>query len=179
MKTRGSKVGGIIMIVLGATMAALFIGIAVSNAYTLFDTPASSGWPVDHYGSSNGGVDMMKGALVFGMFFLAMCCVPVIILGVITLNRGRVNQKVAKEGKPSTCVIEDLRCHHFRHGGWTYQLIVSYKDDNGNHQRYSTQISRYDYEDLKRGMKLECLVAGEECYIDINNIKVVEDQIDY
>lgn len=174
MKTRGSKTGGIIMIVMGAVTTALILGFAIYNSATLFET-SSSGWP----STSDAHKEMAKFSLTIGMFFGVVICAFVIVLGVVTLNRGRVNQKVVENGRPSTCIIEDLRSHHFRHGGWTYQMIVSYKDDNGNSQKYSTQISRYDYEDLRRGMKLECLVSGEECYIDINNIKVVEDQTDY
>jgi len=177
MKTRGSKTGGIIMIVLGAIFAALFLGIAIYNSSVMSEI-SSSEWPGDPHGSEP-HIDMAKFSIIFGLFFATLICIAVIVLGVFTLRRGAANQKVAAQGRPSTCVVEDLRCHHFRHGGWTYQLIVSYKDDNGNPQRYSTQISRYDYEDLKRGMTLECLVAGEECYIDINSINVVEDQIDY
>ena len=177
MKTRGSKVGGIIMIVLGATFAALFLGIAIYNS-SMMSEISSSEWPGDPYGSDP-RFEMTKFSIIAGSFFAIFICIAVIVLGVFTLKRGVANQKVVKTGRPSTCIVEDLRSHHFRHGGWTYQLIVSYRDENGNSQRYSTQISRYDYEDLRRGMKLECLVAGEECYIDINNIKVVEDQIDY
>lgn len=151
MKTRGSKTGGIIMIVMGVVAAALILGFAIYNSTTLFET-SSSGWP----STSDAHIEMAKFSLTIGMFFGVVICVFVIVLGVVTLNRGRVNQKVVENGRPSTCVIEDLRCHHFSHGGWTYQMIVSYKDDNGNSQKYSTQISRYDYEDLRRGMTLEC-----------------------
>ncbi len=177
MKTQGSKIGGIIMIVLGAIFAALFLGIAIYNSSTMSEI-SSSEWPGNPYGSDP-QFEMAKFSIIAGSFFATLICIAVIVLGVFTLKRGVTNQKVVKTGRPSTCIVEDLRSHHFRHGGWTYQLIVSYKDDNGNPHRYSTQISRYDYEDLRRGMKLECLVAGEECYIDINNIKVVEDQTDY
>lgn len=177
MKTRGSKTGGIIMIVMGAIFAALFLGIAIYNSSIMFEI-SSSEWPSNPY-DSEPHIEMAKFSIVFGLFFATLICIAIIVLGVFTLKRGVDNQKVIKTGRPSTCIIEELRSHHFRHGGWTYQLIVSYKDDNGNPQRYSTEVSRYDYEDLRRGMKLECIVAGEECYIDINNIKVVEDQIDY
>ncbi len=177
MKTRGSKTGGIIMIVMGAIFAALFLGIAIYNS-SIMSEISSSEWPGNPYGSEP-HIEMAKFSIIIGLFFATLICIAVIVLGVFTLKRGVANQKVVKTGRPSTCIVEDLRCHHFRHGGWTYQMIVSYKDDNGNPHRYSTQVSRYDYEDLRRGMKLECLVAGEECYIDINNIKVVEDQTDY
>lgn len=173
MKTQGSKIGGIIMIVMGSIFAALFLGIAIYNS-SIMSNASSSEWPGNPYGSEP-HIEMAKFSIILGLFFATLICIAVIVLGVFTLKRGVANQKVVKTGIPSTCNVEDLRCHHFRHGGWTYQLIVSYKDENGNSQRYSTQISRYDYEDLRRGMKLECLVAGEECYIDINNIKVVEE----
>lgn len=177
MKTRGSKVGGIILIIVGAVLAALFLGIAIYNSSTMSEI-SSSEWPGNPYGSEP-HIEMAQFSIISGSFFATLVCIGVIVLGVFTLKRGVANQKVIKTGRPSTCIVEDLRSHHFRHGGWTYQLVVSYRDENGNPQRYSAQISRYDYEDLRRGMKLECLVAGEECYIDINNIKVVEDQIDY
>ena len=156
MKTHGSKTGGIILIILGASLVALFSGIAIYNIVTMFDAPASS-WPPDPYAGPSESMDMMKGALAFGMFFLAMCSVPLIVVGAITLKRGNANQKVIMEGRTSSCVIEDLRCHHTR-TGWHFIMVVSYKDDNGANQRYSTRIPRDRYAERKGGMKLECLV---------------------
>ncbi len=176
MKTSGSKTGGIVIIILGAFLTIMFLSFAIYNVASMFSAPASE-WP-DPYASSNNGVDLMKGALAGGMFFLALCCVPLIIIGVYSLKRGIINQKVVREGRPSTCIVEDLRSHRFRHGVWTYQLIVSYKDDNGGYQRYSTQIPCDRYQELKIGMTLECLVSGDECYIDPMNIIEVDNPID-
>lgn len=176
MKTHGNKTGGIILILLGASLAALFSGIAIYNIVTMFDTPTSS-WPPDPYAGPSENMDMMKGALAFGMLFLAMCSVPLIVVGAITLKRGNANQKVIMEGRTSSCVIEDLRSHRFK-SGWHFIMVVSYKDDNGNYQRYSTQIPRDRYQELKVGMTLECLVRGNECYIDIMNTKVIDNQVD-
>ena len=176
MKTSGSKTGGIVVIIVGAFLTIMFLSFAIYNVITMFAAPASE-WPPDPYSSSNNGLDLMKGALAGGMFFLALCCVPLIIIGVYSLKRGVINQKVATEGRKSTCVIEDLRCHHTR-TGWHFIMVVSYEDDNGNYQRYSTQIPRDRYQELKVGMTLECLVRGNECYIDIMNIKVIDNQVD-
>ena len=175
MKTSGSKTGGIVIIIVGTFLAIMFLSFAIHNITTMFSAPASE-WP-DPYAGPSEGIDMMKGALAFGMFFLAMCSVPLIVVGAITLKRGIINQKVATEGRKSTCVIEDLRCHHTR-TGWHFIMVVSYEDDNGNYQRYSTQIPRDRYQELKVGMTLECLVRGDECYIDIMNIKVIDNQVD-
>ena len=176
MKTSGSKTGGIVVIIVGAFLTIMFLSFAIYNVITMFAAPASE-WPPDPYSSSNNGLDLMKGALAGGMFFLALCCVPLIIIGVYSLKRGVINQKVATEGRKSTCVIEDLRCHHTR-TGWHFIMVVSYKDDNGANQRYSTRIPRDRYEELKVGMTLECLVSGDECYIDPMNIIEADNPID-
>ena len=176
MKTSGNKTGGIVVIIVGAFLTIMFLSFAIYNVISMFSAPASE-WPPDPYASSNNGLDLMKGALAFGMFFLAMCSVPLIVVGAITLKRGNANQKVIMEGRTSSCVIEDLRSHHFK-SGWHFIMAVSYEDDNGNYQRYSTQIPRDRYQELKVGMTLECLVRGNECYIDIMNIKVIDNQVD-
>ena len=176
MKTSGSKTGGIVVIIVGAFLTIMFLSFAIYNVITMFAAPTSE-WPPDPYSSSNNGLDLIKGALAGGMFFLALCCVPLIIIGVYSLKRGVINQKVATEGRKSTCVIEDLRCHHARTGRH-FIMVVSYKDNNGANQRYSTRIPRDRYQELKVGMTLECLVSGDECYIDPMNIVEVDNPID-
>ena len=177
MKTSGSKTGGIIAIIVGAFLAIMFLSFAIYNVVSMFSAPASE-WPPNPYATPNQGEDMMEGYLAVGMFFLALCCVPLIIFGAYNIKRAAINQKVVREGRHSTCIVEDLRSHRFRHGVWTYQLIVSYKDDNGGYQRYSTQIPCDRYQELKIGMTLECLLSGDECYIDPMNIIEVDNPID-
>ena len=89
MKTSGSKTGGIVIIIVGAFLTIMFLSFAIYNVASMFSAPASE-WP-DPYAGPSEGIDMMKGALAFGMFFLAMCSVPLIVVGAITLKRGNEN----------------------------------------------------------------------------------------
>ena len=53
-------------------------------------------------------------------------------------------------------------------------MTVSYVDDSGQKQKYAAIVNDEAITNLKKGMVLECRILGQECYIDPNNIKVIE-----
>ena len=129
---------------------------------------------------------MIGGALTLGLMVFGIITVqPVLIafmpflalmlfaMGVFLVRRGIINKKVAAEGKKGTCVIEKFQTVGGR-GKATIWMTVSYLDDSGQKQNYAARVNDEAITNLKKGMVLECRILGKECYIDPNNIKVIE-----
>ena len=174
-KTSGSIVGGIVLIAIGATLIISFLSIAIYNIASLINLNGSDNdFDPNLIDGNNSGFEGIKIFLIVIMLFMAMASSVLIVMGVITLKRGAVNKEVSTKGRIGTCVIEELRWHSFRNGR-RFWIIVSYQGESGQPHQYSTRISRADFTNLKKGMVLECSILGEECYLDINNIKVVNN----
>lgn len=174
-KTSGSIVGGIVLIAIGATLIISFLSTAIYNIASLINLNGSDNdFDPAIFDGRNGGSQTMNLFIIVAMFFMAMVSSILIVIGVITLKRGSFNRRVSIDGKIGTCVIEELRWHSFR-SGRRFWMIVSYQGESGQTHQYSTRISRADFTNLKKGMVLECSILGEECYLNINNIKVVNN----
>ena len=127
-----------------------------------------------------GGV-LMLGLMVFGIItvqpvfiaFMPLLALMLFAMGVFLIRRGVINKKVAAEGKKGTCVIEKFQTIGGR-GKATIWMTVSYVDDSGQKQNYAARVNDEAITNLKKGMVLECRILGKECYIDPNNIKVIE-----
>ena len=147
-----------------------------------------------------------QGSIGYGILFisLGMVCVVIIIMGFLTakssndgmslliplglaalfcfsiciygLYRGIVNQKVAKKGIKSTCVVEKFTTIGGR-GPATIWMDVKFKTQSGKEAIYSARVNDEAITTLKKGMVLECLVLGEECYIDPDNIRIVDEDL--
>ena len=145
-----------------------------------------------------------QGSIGYGILFISldMVCVVIIIMGFLTakssndgmslliplglaalfcfsigiygLYRGIVNQKVAKKGIKSTCVVEKFTTIGGR-GPATIWMDVKFKTQSGKEAIYSARVNDEAITTLKKGMVLECLVLGEECYIDPDNIRIVDE----
>ena len=146
-KSQGSILGGIIFLFAG--VIGLVVGI----------------WCF----SPGGSVDVVLDTI--WLFLLALLC---IIAGIYALYRGIVNQKVAEKGTKSTCVVEKFTTIGGR-GPATIWMDVKFKTQSGKEAIYSARVNDEAITTLKKGMVLECLVLGEECYIDPNNIKIVDE----
>ena len=174
-KTSGSIVGGIILIAVGITLIVSFLSTAIYNIASLINLNGpDNGFDPAIFDERNGGSQTMNLFIIVIMLFMAMASSVLIVIGIITLKRGVVNKEVSTKGRIGTCVIEELRWHSFRNGR-RFWIVVSYQGESGQPHQYSTRISRIDYNNLKKGMTLECSILGEECYLDVNNIKVVNN----
>jgi len=174
-KTSGSIVGGIILIAVGITLIVSFLSTAIYNIASLININGSNNdFDPSLIDGNNSGSQTMNLFIIVIMLFMAMASSVLIVIGIITLKRGVVNKEVSTKGRIGTCVIEELRWHSFRNGR-RFWIVVSYQGESGQPHQYSTRISRIDYNNLKKGMTLECSILGEECYLDVNNIKVVNN----
>ena len=128
-----------------------------------------------------GGV-LMLGLMVFGIIFvqpvliafMPLLALMLFAMGVFLIRRGVINKKVAAEGKKGTCVIEKFQTVGGR-GKATIWMTVSYLDDSGQKQNYAAIVNDEAITNLKKGMRIECYVLGNECYVDPNNIRVVDE----
>lgn len=112
-------------------------------------------------------------ALILLMAFLAIGC---FFMGTVGLYRGIMNRKVANKGKKSTCVIERFDVYGVgRSGSVVTWMDVSYKTESGKEAIYSAKVDNEMINRLTPGTRIECLVLGEECYIDPDNIKKVDE----
>ena len=96
------------------------------------------------------------------------------VVGIMTIRRGKIDQKVAKHGKRSTCIVSEFRVIGRRYGHSIWMDVI-YKDEHGIDRRYSARVGTDAITNLKKGMRIECYVLGNECYVDPNNIRVVDE----
>ena len=61
-------------------------------------------------------------------------------------------------------------------GPATIWMTVSYVDDSGQKQKYAARVNDEAITNLKKGMVLECRILGKECYVDPDNIRVIEGE---
>ena len=123
-------------------------------------------WMLSSFGFSSIHSLMFVVMIMIGAFML--------VVGIMTVRRGKINQKVAQHGKRSTCIVSEFRVigHRYGHSIW---MDVIYKDEHGIDRRYSASVGTDAITNLKKGMRIECYVLGNECYVDPNNIRVVDE----
>ena len=105
--------------------------------------------------------------------FIAMIVVDtlVAILGIHCLRRGLIYANVKKHGYPATCKVVDKVFNHIRRG-YRCRLIVLYQGESGTKYELSLPMFLEDADRAKVGDKVNCLILGEECYVDPFNIEI-------
>ena len=92
----------------------------------------------------------------------------------VYLFRYLKTKKVIENGKKGICIIKDY--DHF--GGRyrkSYFMIVSYQGESGLKWESKLQCDFECLTKYPKGTKIECLIYGDDCYVDIHNIKVVKE----
>ena len=123
-------------------------------------------WMLSSFGFSSIHSLMFVVMIMAGAFTL--------VVGIMTIRRGKIDQKVAKHGKRSTCIVSEFRVIGRRYGHSIWMDVI-YKDEHGIDRRYSARVGTDAITNLKKGMRIECYVLGNECYVDPNNIRVVDE----
>jgi len=132
---------------------AFIFGSALLFAFTIISI-VKNGWDI----------------LSFVFALLALICLAFATFGI---RRGLINKKVAAKGRKGRCVIEKFETVGGR-GPATIWMTVSYVDDSGQKQNYAARVNDEAITNLKKGMVLECRILGKECYVDPDNIRVIE-----
>lgn len=154
---RGAFYCGLGIFVIGFYMIIL---ILINNSYREFKVDAS----------------IFDDLRIVIMFILLACVVLwIFTLGVFEIKRGLTDKKVRANGKRSVCRIEDFEVRSNRYGH-TIWMDVRFKTASGKEDRYSARVGEDAINRFQQGMKIECYVLGEECYVDPKNIKAVESE---
>lgn len=149
-KSQGSVGGGIFLIVFGLVFIGVGFWALPMAGYTVIYAPMLI-------------IMIAAGALM-------------LVAGITTVRRGNIDQKVAQHGKRSTCIVSEFRVIGRRYGHSIWMDVI-YKDEHGTDRRYSARVGTDAITNLKKGMRIECYVLGNDCYVDTNNIRVVDEDI--
>ena len=72
-------------------------------------------------------------------------------------------------------VVERFDIHGSRYGAFVW-MTVSFKGDDGEIKEHTFRIYADDINTVSKGTKLECLILGDECYVDRDNLIIVKDE---
>lgn len=146
---------------MGSGIATLVIGL-LAAAFVLFAMLPSK--------------DEIANAGGFFMFPLIMIIVfgslP-IILGIVIAVKGAKQRSILKYGKKGKCVVFNIL--RTRNG---YQMIVMYNGESSIQYLLGVMISYKVAAMLKEGTVIECYILGEDAYVDIKHIAIVQDDFD-
>ena len=151
-KTYGGIGGGVGLLFLGGLFSALVIAVIATQDKSQ-----------DNSGFAGLVVFMAIAALVF------------IILGIDLIRRGLTSKKVDKQGKKGTCVVEHIDCYGTRFGPSIW-MKVSFKGEDGEMHEHSARIDNEILNKVSKGMILRCMILGDKCYVDVNNLEIVKDE---
>lgn len=105
---------------------------------------------------------------LFGLFIIVL-----IPFGIACLHKNSEN-KIVLEGKKGFCTVEKTEIHHSR---YVSRLAVdfSFKDKSGNVHTHCQLFDRDLINEFQIGNKFECYILGDKCFIDPNNIKIIDE----
>ena len=114
-----------------------------------------------------------EGSVFSKLGILALFAIVLIPFGIACLHKNGVN-KIVLEGKKSFCTVEKVEIGHSRYSAWIY-VDFSFKDKSGNVHTHTQSFNRYLINEFQIGNKFECYILGDKCFIDPNNIKIVDE----
>ena len=161
-KTSGSIGLGVFFIVIGLLMTGLLSFIFYLN----IDMSNRDG------GSFSTTADTMTTIMPI---FLSLMTLIVFFMGIRSIVRGLIDKKVKAHGKKSVCTIKEFKVTSNRYSA-TIWMDVKFKTQSGKEDIYSARVHQDAINRFQQGMKFECYVLGENCYVDPNNLRVVEKE---
>lgn len=55
-------------------------------------------------------------------------------------------------------------------------MKVSFKGEDGEMHEHSARIDNEILNKVSKGMVLRCMILGDKCYVDVNNLEIVKDE---
>ena len=115
-------------------------------------------------------------SLVTGIIFIL--ALTMVLFGILCMTVLRPKEKQKEDGYSSECYVIGYGSFTSRFRGWynytTYHIKVTYKGESGDVHDYKIPCSFEEVNKYPNGTKLHCIVYGERCYVDPNNIYVIE-----
>ena len=105
---------------------------------------------------------------LFGLFIIVL-----IPFGIACFAKNSEN-KIVLEGKKGFCAVEKVEIGYSRYSAWIY-VDFSFKDKSGNVHTHTQSFNRDLINEFQIGNKFECYILGDKCFIDPNNIKIIDE----
>ena len=177
---QGSVAAGVALIVSGAFFLIIMIVVIclipkpepVQTNHYSYDSEYA--WLYNYLGvdniTNNSKPKADNGVYFFPIFMLFLIAAVLIIFGVVNLVNGSRGMKVKENGVKSTCEITRLREVWHKCGGRRYEIEFTYKGQSGTMCVLNVSVSIYRVPELEKGMKFECYVYQDDCYIDMDHL---------
>lgn len=146
---------------MGSGIATLVIGL-LAAAFVLFAMLPSKD-EIDNAGSF----------FIFPLIMIIAFGSLPIILGIVIAVKGAKQKSVLKYGKKGKCVVFNIL--RTRNG---YQMIVMYNGESSIQYLLGVMVNYKVAAMLKEGTVIECYILGEDAYVDIKHIAIVQDDFD-
>ena len=156
-KIPGSIGFGIFFLIFSLGFSAVVFSFVIPNLYWLEGTDAITPY--------------------LGLVLYSAITIFMAIFGIMMIRRGLINKKVMAKGRRGTCVVESFETRHTRYGMRIW-MNVSYKGEDGQRHTYASPINQDVLNNTKQGTILECKILGNDCYVDINHLRVVDKEFD-
>ena len=118
---------------------------------------------------------MANGMTGFMAVVVSLMTPFVFVMGVLNIKKGLTDKKVKAHGKKSVCTIKEFKVTHSRYSA-TIWMDVKFKTQSGKEDVYSARVHQDAINRFQQGMRVECYVLGENCYVDPDNLRVVEKE---
>ena len=151
MKTQGNYKAGIVLIVFSIIVIGVGLTFAIVIPLSIPNSP---------------GIIPFVVPFIFTFLFFS---IP-LVMGIVMVVRGKKSASVKKLGRKTSCEVYNII--RVKNG---YQMVVDYCGDSGEHYKHALYIGQRDALLLKAGMRIECYVYQEDCYVDESNIVTVDD----
>lgn len=154
MKNQANGKGGILLIIMGLVSACFTVGWIIVAFHIL---------------PNNFPIFALIPACFVGLISLAF-----VGFGIWMLVKGGQSAKIKQDGRKSSCEIYNIL--RVKNG---YQMVVTYKGESGTEYKQALYIGYQTAALFKPGMKIECYILGENCYVDPSHIVEVKDPFDF
>ena len=118
---------------------------------------------------------MANGMTGFMAIVVSLMTLFVFVMGVLNIKKGLTDKKVKAHGKKSVCTIKEFKVLRSRYSASIW-MDVTFKTESGKEDHYSARVHQDAINRFQQGMRVECYVLGENCYVDPNNLRAVEKE---
>ena len=96
------------------------------------------------------------------------------MIGIYSLVKGLTAYKSMSRGRKRGCKIVELI--DSKVNSFYKEITVEYRGESGNKRRHIVPINCASANKLKVGQTIECYILKDDCYVDVDNIKVVREK---
>ena len=102
-----------------------------------------------------------------------------LIFGIFEIIKCKKDKNFHLTATKSSCRVKKVRRELYsgsKNDIFGYYMVVEYVGDSGKKYSQIVNIGHKDFKKIKKGDYIECLVKGESCYVDQDNICLIEEK---